>query len=219
MYMRISDGIMDPLYTTSLVVDGGQGQDHVIFCSCDVVVLTEGVIEMTRDLVAAQRPEINRDFILMNATHTHSGCNLRDTPEKSPDPNTCEPMRYRKALSNYNSVKNRNETIRRRYTRQDQFPVEDIQVHILRIGDIAFATNKFELYHDFMHRVQARSPFLQTFVIQLAGHETGTYLTTKRAEANKGCSASLFCNWIYHEGGQDWVESVLETRNELHEKE
>ena len=30
-------------------------------------------------------------------------------------------------------------------------------------GDIAFATNKFELYQDFMHRVQARSPlfFLQ----------------------------------------------------------
>ena len=36
MYLRISERIHDPLMTTALCVDGGEGQDAVIFLSCDV---------------------------------------------------------------------------------------------------------------------------------------------------------------------------------------
>lgn len=479
-YMRLSEGIQDPLYVTALVVDGGAGQDHVVFCSCDIVTLTNEVIPGVCKLVASLRPEINTDAIVMNATHTHSGCNIRpNQPTVSPDgkaiypadeykeffmkmcaeaiveawdsraeggigygygyavvahtrrvvyfhdqslksnsvaPNghcimygntndpdfshyeggadhflnlmftfdkankltgivanvpcpsqvteqltrlsadywhdvrqllaeefgadvfllpqcgaagdlaprilhywqaqarrmalkydmgydiekakvkmsqddlnkrfaerkdiaerivagikevygwakkeifthlpvshrswkqpmerrfvtdeelhTCEakleelktkipekgddPVKYRRAVSQYNAVKRRNETILYRHGRQYEFPAPPITVHAVAIGDIAFATNKFELYHDFMHRVQARSPFTQTFVLQLAGDEGGTYLATKRSEENKGYGASLFCNWIGHVGGQQWVEGVLENLNEMKQEQ
>ena len=84
-----------------------------------------------------------------------------------------------------------------------------------RIGDICFATNKFELYQDFMHRVQARSPFVQTFVTQLAGGGGSSYLPTKRGIENKGYSASIFCNVVGPEGGQELVEFTLKTLNEM----
>ncbi len=134
---------------------------------------------------------------------------LRQMEQNIPEPGE-DPVRYRRAVSQYNAVKRRNETILYRHGRQYEFPAPPIAVHAVAIGDICFATNKFELYQDYMHRVQARSPFTQTFVMQLAGDEGGTYLATKRSEENKGYGASLFCNWIGHVGGQQWVEGVLE---------
>ena len=86
-------------------------------------------------------------------------------------------------------------------------------VHAVRIGDAAFVSNRFELFIDYMHRIQARSPFVQTFIIQLAadhGPEGGTYLATERAVANKGYSASPYCNRVSPAGGRQLVESTLE---------
>ena len=88
----------------------------------------------------------------------------------------------------------------------------------MRVGEIAFATTRFELYMDYMHRVQARSPFIQTFVIQLAGDENGRYLPTQRGKENKGYSASIFCNSVGPEGGQEWVEAVLQSLNTMAQK-
>ena len=83
-----------------------------------------------------------------------------------------------------------------------------------RVGEIAFASNPFELYQDFMHRIQARSPFMQTFITQLAGG-AGQYLPTKRGEFNKGYSASISCNRIGSEGGQELVDYTLDILKQL----
>jgi hypothetical protein len=53
-----------------------------------------------------------------------------------------------------------------------------MELHALRLGDVAIATNAFELYTDYGVQIKARSPAVQTFVIQLAG--PGTYLPTAR---------------------------------------
>jgi len=98
-------------------------------------------------------------------------------------------------------------------------PYLDMPIHVVRIGDIAFATVRYELYMDFMHRLQARSPFIQTFVIQLAGCDGAGYLATERAVEAKGYSASMFCNIISAKGGQQWVEGALSVLNELKDKE
>jgi len=135
-----------------------------------------------------------------------------------PDPATCTPEEYRKAASQYKAIKGRNERAIARYETQEAEPTLSSHVHVIRIGEIAFATTRFELYMDFMHRLQARSPFIQTFVIQLAGDEGGNYLATQRGKENKGYSASLFCNMVGPEGGQEWVEKVLTTLNEMAEK-
>ncbi len=85
-------------------------------------------------------------------------------------------------------------------------------VHAVRIGDAAFVSNRFELYIDYMHRIQARSPFVQTFIVQLTavpGPDGGSYLATERAIANKGYSASPYCNVASASGGQQLVEESL----------
>lgn len=123
----------------------------------------------------------------------------------------------KKRLSHLESVVNRNKNAIERYEQkldEETFPMD---LHVVRIGDIAFATNRFEYYTDFMHRIQARSPFIQTFAVQLAGGTggTGTYLPVERAQENKGYGASLFCNKVGYQGGQQIVEHTLELLHQL----
>jgi len=95
----------------------------------------------------------------------------------------------------------------------------DMLAHVVQIGDVGFATMRFELYQDFMHRLQARSPFIQTFVVQLCGDEGGNYLATKRAVAAKGYSASMFCNKVSANGGHQWVENCLQLFAQMKEQD
>jgi len=141
--------------------------------------------------------------------------NIELMKSQVPQPDQCTPEEYRVAYSRYQSTKNRNQRAIERHETQKENPTYPTRVHTIRVGDIAFATTQFELYMDFMHRVQARSPFIQTFVIQLAGNENGSYLCTERGKANKGYSASLFCNQVGPEGGQEWVEGVLKSLKRL----
>ena len=91
-------------------------------------------------------------------------------------------------------------------------------IHAVRIGDASFVSNRFELFIDYMHRIQARSPFAQTFIVQLTadhGPDGGSYLATERAIANKGYSASPYCNRVSPTGGQQLVENTLEMLGDM----
>ena len=115
----------------------------------------------------------------------------------------------------------RSRGIIRRYEAQKKEPKIDTTIHAVRIGDFAFASNRFELFIDFMHRIQGRSPFTQTIIVQLTadpGTGGGTYLATKRAAANLGYSATLLSNQVSPEGGQQLVETTLEMLNKLKEE-
>lgn len=94
---------------------------------------------------------------------------------------------------------------------------QQTQVHVLKLGDVAFATCPFELYIDFQHRIQARSPFTQTFFVQLTASEVGDtgYLATERAAANKGYSAISFSCHVSPAGGHTMVEEILKTMEEI----
>lgn len=107
--------------------------------------------------------------------------------------------------------RNRCRRILQRYEEQKTQPKLPMELHVIRIGDVAFASNSFELYMDYMHRIQARSPFSQTFIVQLAGTPTacGGYLATERGVWGKGYSASLYCNQVSPEGGQELVEETV----------
>ena len=77
---------------------------------------------------------------------------------------------------------------------------------MIRLGDMAFATNRFELFMDYEQRIQARSPAEQTFIVQLAavpGNSGGGYL------------ASIFDCIVDADGGQTLVEQTLEELNKL----
>ncbi len=112
------------------------------------------------------------------------------------------------------SLRGRCRAIVKRFEAQDSDPVLPMELHAVGIGELAWVSNRFELYADFMHRIQARSPFAQTLVVQLAGSGVGEsgggYLPTERAEANKGYGAIPYSCLVGHEGGAVLVEKSLE---------
>ncbi len=106
-----------------------------------------------------------------------------------------------------------------RFELQDREPTVPMELHVVRLGEIALATNRFELYMDFMHRIQARSPFEQTFIVQLTGvpgPDGGTYLATERGAWGKGYSASRYCNLVSPRGGQQLVDETVAILEALH---
>jgi len=87
-------------------------------------------------------------------------------------------------------------------------------LHALRLGDVAIGTNEFELYTDYGIQIKARSPAVQTFIIQLAAG-SGGYLPTERAVRGGGYGAVIQSSRIGPEGGQVLVERTLEEVNAL----
>lgn len=83
----------------------------------------------------------------------------------------------------------------------------EMELHVIRLGDVAIATNGFELFTDYGVQIKSRSPAVQTFVIQLAG--PGSYLPTERAVQGGGYSAIIQSNRVGPAGGQELVEQTL----------
>jgi len=89
-----------------------------------------------------------------------------------------------------------------------------MELHVLRIGDVALVTNPFELFLDYGLRIKARSQALQTMVVQLACG-SGGYLPTARAVAAGGYGARVLDGEVGPEGGQALVERSVELINSL----
>lgn len=100
-----------------------------------------------------------------------------------------------------------------RYESQKANPYYDMELHVIRIGDIAICTNPFELFTDFGIQIKARSKALQTFIIQLTG--PGGYVPTEKAVRGGGYSAIVQSNVVGPEGGQVLVEKTVECINAL----
>jgi len=80
-----------------------------------------------------------------------------------------------------------------RYRTQDKQPTLSVEVHALRIGNVAIVTNPFELFLDYGVQMQARSKAVQTFVLQLTNGSSG-YLPTERAVKGGSYSAVVASN-------------------------
>ncbi len=90
----------------------------------------------------------------------------------------------------------------------------DFEVHFIRLGDIAFATNPFELFLDYGNQIRARSLAKQTFLIQLCCDAYG-YLPTEMAENGSHYSAYVSSGVAGHEGGDLLVRRTLTTINQF----
>ena len=111
--------------------------------------------------------------------------------------------KYKKVLANRESVMKN--------------PTEEAELHFVRLGDIAFASNPFELFIDYMHRIQRRSPFELTFIVQLAHMGGGArgYLPTARAVSSMGYSAEPYSYRIGPEGGAALVNVTVKELRRL----
>ena len=100
-----------------------------------------------------------------------------------------------------------------RFELQKTQPKMPVEVHVIRIGDMAVATNPFELYIDFGTQIKARSKAVQTFVVQLAGR--GSYLPTERSVAGGAYGAIPESTEVGPEGGRELVNQTLELLDSL----
>jgi hypothetical protein len=103
-----------------------------------------------------------------------------------------------------------------RHESQKKNPYYNMELHVIRLGDVAICTNPFELFTDYGIRIKARSRALQTFVIQLTG--AGTYVPTEKAVRGGGYSAIVQSNRVGPEGGQVLVDKTVEYINSLWDK-
>ena len=103
--------------------------------------------------------------------------------------------------------------------------IYSMELHVLRLGDVAIATNPFELYVDYGVQIQARSAAEQTLLIQLAaaGQEAPGYVPTPRAiegghlttSPMNNYSATVMSDIIGPKGGQTLVDRTVEAINGL----
>ena len=112
----------------------------------------------------------------------------------------------------------RGNRVRQRFELQETQPSMPIKVHAMRLGDIAFATNPFELYLDYAVRMRELSPAVQTFLIQKA-RCNGTYLPSERSVSPQGYGSVPASTDIGPEGGDKLVESTVATINTMFEED
>lgn len=101
-----------------------------------------------------------------------------------------------------------------RWEEQHTKDIEPVEVHIARLGSIAFATNPFELFLDYGNQIRARSRARQTVLIQLACGSEG-YLPTEKAEKGSHYSAYVSSGYVGHEGGEQLVRVTTEEINKM----
>jgi hypothetical protein len=90
--------------------------------------------------------------------------------------------------------------------------VKPAEIHVLRLGDVALATNPFELYLDYGIRMKARSKAALTFIVQLSCQHSG-YLPTERAIQGGGYSADKYV--VGPDGGQVLVNETVKLINAM----
>jgi hypothetical protein len=104
-----------------------------------------------------------------------------------------------------------------RYRQQKKSPVYAFDCHILRLGNVAIATNPFELYHEFALRIKARAKAEQVFIVQLS-NGAGGYLPTRVAVEGGSYSSKPASTVCGPEGGDMLVEKTLEFMDGLWDK-
>ncbi|MBO5453112.1 MAG: hypothetical protein J6A69_04010 [Clostridia bacterium] len=103
-----------------------------------------------------------------------------------------------------------------RYERQHKQNIVPYEIHIARLGNMAIATNPFELFLDFGNQIRARSRAKQTILVQLAC-DSGSYLPTAKAEKGGHYSAYVTSGKVGHEGGDMLVRKSVEEINKMFE--
>ena len=112
--------------------------------------------------------------------------------------------------TDFGIVKKRDAIIEQ-YKIQDKHPLYPVELHVIRLGDVAIATNPFELYIDYGFRIMGRSNAKQTFLVQLSSGDYGDYLPTQRAINGGGYSA--ITSAVGPEGGKVLVDETVKVVN------
>ncbi len=108
----------------------------------------------------------------------------------------------------------RNRRVVERFASQQTRSSLPIELHVVRLGDVAIATSPFELFLDFGLRIKARSRAPQTMLVQLAAGTFG-YLPTERAVRGRSYGAEVASNLIGPAGGQVLADETVRAINAM----
>ena len=97
---------------------------------------------------------------------------------------------------------------------QEQVDILDSEVHIIRLGTVAIATNPFEPFLTYGNQIKARSAAEQTFLVQLANGSEG-YIPTAEAEVHGHYSAFIGSGQVGHQGGEQMVRETLQNIRQM----
>lgn len=128
-------------------------------------------------------------------------------------PELLEESRWYLPVTSASRTMNWHQNVLDRYERIQSDPYMPFEIHVIRVGDIAFATNPFECYLDFGLQIKLRSKAVQTFLVQLAG--AGTYLPSPRSVAHGGYGSTPASNPVGAQGGQQLVDHTVSKLQEL----
>ena len=123
------------------------------------------------------------------------------------------PGPYDSKLHRFVLIQN-NQAVIARYLDQDAQPSLQVELHALRLGDVVFVTNPFELFLDFGQQIKARSSAPQTFVVQLCCGYNG-YVPTAAAESHGGYGGLIINGQVGSDGGKLLVDSAVRATAEL----
>jgi len=172
---------------------------------------THTLLELPRRIVAEEEVRAAVD-----ASRPHQETYHRLRSEIDQNPSLRSGARWYLPLTSAYRRSRSGESVTRRFEVQKREPNLAVEVHAIRLGDIAFATNPFECYIDYAMQIKGRSPAVQTFVVQLAG--PGSYVPTARSIAGGAYGAIPSSTEIGAEGGAALVEWSVASLQVLWEK-
>ena len=124
------------------------------------------------------------------------------------DPSLKKQPRWYKDATNYHRRMKWFQAVATRFQKQKTQPNMPVEFHVLRLGDLALATSPFEYYLDFGIFIKARSPAVQTLLVQLAGG--GSYCPSRRSLSGGGYGSLPASNPVGPEGGRKLAERTVE---------
>jgi len=104
-----------------------------------------------------------------------------------------------------------------RFKQQGTQATRPVELHFVRLGDVAFATNPFEYYLDFGVHIKCRSKAIQTFLVQLTGG--GTYVPSLRSTQGGGYGSIPASNPLGPAAGRLVAEKSVEVINNLFDED
>ena len=128
------------------------------------------------------------------------------------------PGPYDSKLHHFVLIKNAQAVINR-YQIQEQEPTVGFDMNVVRLGDIAFASNPFELYLYYGQNIKARSKAQQTFLVQLSSGASlhAGYLPSPDGEKFGGYGGMIINGQVGSDGGFKLADITVEEINKLFE--
>ena len=214
-----------------LALKGRTSREEIAHRIANAVEETLGFIEDTREsdpllrhetieLRLPLRPLTEKDVRTADAeaadwraTYEEELAKLDLAPDLRDEPHWHKPLWYVPVTKAYRRMR-WYERVRERYEQQQtEEPVRDVTLHVIRLGDIAIATNPFEYYLDFGVYIKARSPAVQTFLVQLTG--AGSYVPSARSIAGGGYGSVPASTPIGPDGGRKVADATIDTLLDL----